>query len=192
MRLHEDAARDSAVPSEVLLIRHCEAVGSAPDAALTEHGRAQAAELAVLLDAQAVDALVSSPYRRARDSAEPLALRARLSLELEPRLREWELPWIAPEQWPDALRPILRGESALPREVETLAAARARGLAVLREALARHRRCALVTHGKLLALVLAELQGRDPFDVFVELRNPHVFAVRGDASHGAVRSLWSP
>ncbi len=160
------------------LVRHCESAGQEPDAPLTARGHDQAQALATFLRTAGVARVVSSPWRRARETAVPLAA----AVALDERLREWQVPFIASAEWPQALRPIFAG-AALPADVEPMTAARARGLAALADA---PDGAALVTHGKLLALVLGALRGVDPYDVFLTLENPHVFAVSHD---GAVRSL---
>ena len=153
--------------STAWLVRHCESAGQDVEAPLTRRGRGQAEQLAVALHSRSIGGLISSPYRRARESAQSLMARTGLELELDWRLREWELPWIPAAQWPHALRPIFAGHAQLPVEVEQISAARTRGLAALGDALARERSPVLVAHGKLLALLLSEIQGRDPFEAFV-------------------------
>jgi 2,3-bisphosphoglycerate-dependent phosphoglycerate mutase len=163
------------------LIRHCESTGQEPDAPLTARGYAQARALAVQLAPPAHGPVITSPWRRARETAAPLA--GDVAPVVDPRLREWQLPFIPVEEWPRALQPIFAGTVALPSEVESLADARARGLAAVREAPPA---AAIVTHGKLLALVVSALGGLDPYAVFVGLQNPHVFEL---SASGAVRAL---
>ncbi|HEV7732390.1 MAG TPA: histidine phosphatase family protein [Candidatus Binatia bacterium] len=171
----------------VLLIRHAESSGQEPGVALTGRGLAQARALAAALSDEPIGKMVSSPFLRARQTAGPLA--AHTKLHIDARLAEWQLPRLPDAEWPHGLRPILTGSVPLPAGVESVHAARARGLAALREAAARADGVpALVTHGKLLALVLGALQGIDPFDIFVTLRNPHVFDVQMTGSTSAVRS----
>jgi hypothetical protein len=75
--------------------------------------------------------------------------------QIDERVQGWQLPWIPNAEWPETLRVILTGRAQLPADVEPIFAARARGLAVLHEVLAETSGLpALVTHGKLLALVL--------------------------------------
>lgn len=60
-------------PVRVYLVRHCESSGQQPDAPLTALGAAQAEQLAAFLRPFGVGWIVSSPFRRARQSVEPLA-----------------------------------------------------------------------------------------------------------------------
>jgi 2,3-bisphosphoglycerate-dependent phosphoglycerate mutase len=133
--------------------------------------------------------VVSSPYRRAYQTAEPLA--EGTQPQIDERLREWQLPWIPNAEWPEALRSILSGRAQLPADVEPVAAVRARGLQALHEVLANVSGLpVLVTHGKLLALVVSGIDGRDPYEVFMSIRTPHVFEVVGSDAGLQVRSVW--
>jgi 2,3-bisphosphoglycerate-dependent phosphoglycerate mutase len=174
----------------VLLVRHCESTGQAPEAPLTAHGHAQARELANKLAVHPLAAIVASPFRRAHETLEPLAARTGLEIDVDARLAEWMLPFVPPGAWPAGVAPLLRGQQAPPPGFESLDAARARGLAAFRDALAAGGGTrVLVSHGKLLALVVAALRGTDPFDVFVTIENPYVFAVDGGPGSVVVRDV---
>lgn len=176
---------------KALLVRHAEASGQERDAGLTARGVGQAQELADALRGEPIARVVSSPFRRARQTAEALA--GRREVYIDARLAEWQLPWIPPTEWPEALRAILTGDSPLPPGAEPAGVARARGLAALRDAMtSTDGVAALVTHGKLLALVLSELQKIGAFEAFKSLRNPHVFEARTSGARLEVRSLWFP
>ena len=95
-----------AEPTRLWFIRHGEVeapyvgtfVGSL-DVALSDVGRHQAAAAATFLEAAKVDAVLSSPRRRARDTAAPLARHHGHGIEIkdvfaEMDFGEWEgLPW---------------------------------------------------------------------------------------------------
>lgn len=59
-----------------------------PDPRLTELGRAQAAEAAAALAAQDVRRLIASPYTRTLETAEIIAARLGIAIEIEPLVRE--------------------------------------------------------------------------------------------------------
>ncbi|HEX5079994.1 MAG TPA: histidine phosphatase family protein [Geminicoccaceae bacterium] len=59
-----------------------------PDPPLTGAGRAQAEELAELMAAEGVARLISSPYRRALETASIIARRLDLAIAVEPLVRE--------------------------------------------------------------------------------------------------------
>jgi broad specificity phosphatase PhoE len=82
---------------DVLLIRHAEPERVAPgspsapaDPVLTERGRGQAERLAVWLEHEPIDAVLSSPLRRARETAEIVAARLGLDVELNDGLQEYD------------------------------------------------------------------------------------------------------
>ena len=174
-----------------IFIRHAESSGQEPAASLTASGAVQARELAATLHSASIDRVITSPFRRARQTAEPLAVRA--TLELDDRLAEWQVPWVPDAEWPRELRRVLSGDTALPDDVEPRDAAIARGLDAFREAATDKTGVpALVTHGKLLALVLSALGGGDPFELFMTFRSPHAFEVQAVGSVFEIRTLWHP
>jgi phosphohistidine phosphatase SixA len=73
----------------VLLVRHAEALPGDPDELrpLSPAGRAAARALGDQLAAQKLDAVVSSPLLRARETAEPIARATGLAPEADERLR---------------------------------------------------------------------------------------------------------
>jgi probable phosphoglycerate mutase len=79
---------------ELILIRHAEAEtaetrdGTPADPKLTSRGREQARAVAHWLLRKPIDRILSSPARRARETAEVTASRAGLELTVDPRLRE--------------------------------------------------------------------------------------------------------
>jgi phosphohistidine phosphatase SixA len=72
----------------LILVRHAKAEPGAPDAErpLTQKGRERARELGELLAARRPDAVVSSPLRRALETAAPIAEAAGLDVEVDDRL----------------------------------------------------------------------------------------------------------
>jgi probable phosphoglycerate mutase len=158
-------------PSPWLGIRHAQSVWNAQarvqgqaDPPLSDEGRAQAGALAPRLASLGLAALVTSDLRRARETAEILAPRLGLPVELEPGLRERDLgawsglthPEIA-RRWPDDYARWRAGDPALrPGGGESRRALRRRVGAALARLRARHPGgcLALVTHmGVLRALV---------------------------------------
>lgn len=82
---------------ELLLIRHAEPVRIGPGTAagpadphLTERGRVQAHRLAVWLGADPIDAVLSSPLLRARETAEPVGRALGLDVEVVDGLMEYD------------------------------------------------------------------------------------------------------
>ena len=81
---------------ELLLVRHAlplrvaTADGSPADPALSEEGRDQAQRLKRWLESEHLDAIYTSPLRRARETAEPLARVRGLDPRVEPGVVEFD------------------------------------------------------------------------------------------------------
>lgn len=70
----------------IYLVRHAEKQADSPDPGLTPAGEARALALAERLSEAGLAAIYSSPYRRTRDTAAPVAARTGLSVtEYDPR-----------------------------------------------------------------------------------------------------------
>ena len=76
----------------IYLVQHGDKERVPGDPGLTELGRGQAVVTARWLQRMKLNALYSSPLRRARDTAEPIARAAGLPVQLDSRLRE-RLNW---------------------------------------------------------------------------------------------------
>jgi 2,3-bisphosphoglycerate-dependent phosphoglycerate mutase len=160
----------------VYLVRHCQAAGQEPAAPLTADGLAQAEALADFLAPLRPDRIVSSPFRRAIASVEPLAVRLGLSIEVDPRLVERILrapvpPGSPSEDWQTLLRRSFDESDLRLKGGETSREALARAHAALADARAYGAaRTVLVSHGNLSALMLGI-----GFDGWRSLTNPDVF-----------------
>ena len=83
---------------ELVLVRHAEPIrigaeesgGEAVDPELTRRGHEQAQRLATWLAAEPVHHVVSSPLRRATETAQPVAATHGLDVEIMDGLREWD------------------------------------------------------------------------------------------------------
>ena len=87
----------------VIVVRHAKAAPGGPDTArpLTDSGREAALMLGELLAERKLDAVVSSPLLRARETAEAIAAAAGLEVEIDERL--------APGADADSLRAAVAG-----------------------------------------------------------------------------------
>jgi 2,3-bisphosphoglycerate-dependent phosphoglycerate mutase len=174
------------------LLRHCTAVGQAPDAPLTPAGRVQAESLAAALVGHGVERIVSSPWQRAIDSIAPFARRLGLTLETDHRLTERALGTDLTD-WRTALRATFDDPDLCYPGGESSRAATARGLAALADALhGGARTVALVTHSNLLALLLRHFDPRIGYAGWKALTNPDVFRVRLSDDTVDVERIWRP
>jgi 2,3-bisphosphoglycerate-dependent phosphoglycerate mutase len=169
------------------LVRHCRAAGQAPEAPLTEEGLAQAERLAGFLAPLAPDRIVSSPFRRAVQSVEPLAERLDLPIELDDRLRE-RLLTTAAGDWLEPLRRSFDEVDAVLEGGESTRAAAARAAAALDDLRAHGAATTVVvSHGNLTALILRHFDGRSGFAEWRALTNPDVFRI----VDGRPERIWS-
>jgi broad specificity phosphatase PhoE/ribonuclease HI len=122
---------------------------------LTDHGRAQARAAAHRLRADAPTAVVTSPLRRARETAAAVAEACRVDLAEDEDLREtdfgdWEGCTFAEvaERWPAELRQWLADPGRPPPHGESFLCTERRLRAALRRLLTGHRggRVVVVTH----------------------------------------------
>ncbi|HEY3112024.1 MAG TPA: histidine phosphatase family protein [Chloroflexota bacterium] len=173
--------------STLYLVRHCRAAGQAPEAPLTAEGLAQAERLADFLAPLAPDRIVSSHFRRAVQSVEPLAARLNLPIELDDRLRE-RLLTTASGDWAEQLRRSFDDLDAVLEGGESTRAAMARGAAAIEAALANGARATVVAcHGNLSTLILRHFDGRAGFAEWRAMTNPDVFRIVA----GQPERIWS-
>ncbi|THF71959.1 histidine phosphatase family protein [Deinococcus sp. Arct2-2] len=166
----------------LLLIRHAKAAGQAPDAPLTPEGRDQAAQLAETLAGLGITRIVSSPWVRGVDTAQPLAERLGLPVQTDERLTERVLSGTESTDWPERLRESFSDDRLTLPGGESGHTARTRILAALEDARDPVGMTAVVSHGNLLALAL----GLD-YDGWAGLRNPDVWVWTAKAS-----ARWEP
>lgn len=172
----------SGTPTQVLLLRHGQTAMSVQkryagvtDAPLTDVGLAQAAAAAQRLAAVGLDAIVSSPLRRTRQTADAVAALCGLPVEVDDGFREtdfgqWEGLTFAEvrERWADELGHWLADPLATPPGAESFADAEARVLAALNRLLAAHtgQRVLVVSHVGPIKSLICSVLGAPPAAVF--------------------------
>lgn len=165
--------------ARLILIRHCESSGQAPDAPLTDAGSRAAQVLADRLTLLAPDAVYSSPYRRARGTVAPFAERAGLPIVEDSRLHERILAATPLDDW---LEHIRRSYADVDHRAgaggETLREVEARGSAALAViAAAGHALPLAVSHGNLISAILRAADPSFGFEGWRALRNPDLFEI---------------
>ena len=155
---------------QVLLVRHAlplrseHGLGSAPD--LSDEGKAQVARLPAALARFPISRVVSSPQRRAVQTAEPVAAARELSVEVDERFAEYDrdLPVYIPieqirEENPKEWARLAQGH--LPSAVDE-GAFRARVLAAVDDLVTAadpEDTVAVFSHGGVINLLLHEILG---------------------------------
>jgi len=154
---------------ELLLIRHAlpvrrEASDGPADPELSEVGHAQAKHLAAYLSSEAVDAVYSSPLRRARQTAEPLAEAFGREIVVEPDVAELDRDaseYIPVEELRDANDPrwqaMVDGSWMLQHEAPELFSARV--IDAVERIISAHagERVAVVCHGGVIGRYTAHV-----------------------------------
>ncbi len=163
--------------STIYLIRHCETTGQAPDAPLTPRGEEQARRLCTQLLELPITHLISSPYRRALDSIQPLTTALKLPITREDALKERQLSAVPLDDWQDHLRLTFIDPDYTCPGGESSRIATKRITRVVEKALQQHDGSILVTHGNLLSLYLHSIDPTFGFEESLQLKNPDIFKV---------------
>jgi 2,3-bisphosphoglycerate-dependent phosphoglycerate mutase len=187
---------------DLLWVRHAEPERIAPgtgvpaDPPLTARGRDQAERLAAWLAVEPIDVVLSSPQRRAIETAEPVARAHGLDVEVVAGLVEYDVQsdsYIPMEELRATSDPKLAAMYEGRWEEfggESTDAFRTRVAATLDEVVATHpgRRVVAVCHGGVINVALAVVLGLDRHLWF----DPHYTSLsRMVASRTGVRSLAS-
>ncbi|MGE5703603.1 MAG: histidine phosphatase family protein [Clostridia bacterium] len=174
------------------LIRHCQAEGQAPDAPLTPLGREQANQLASFFQEIAVDRIVSSPFLRARQSVELLALAKHLPVETDDRLTERVLSGNPLDNWLEQLRQSFDDLDLCLEGGESNRTAMNRAIAAIDSVLSHEAVTTLiVTHGALMTLLLKNFDNRFGFTEWSNLSNPDVYQICVSDDQATVRRVWA-
>ena len=161
---------------ELLLVRHAEPMritegeGEGPaDPGLTERGHEQAARLGAWLAHEGIDAIVTSPARRARETAAPLAAALGLEPEIDEGVAEYdaastsyipieELRELKDERWYATIEGRWSEVGGVdPHEFQ------ARVVPAVESLIDRHagQRLAVIAHGGMINVYLAHVLGID-------------------------------
>lgn len=167
--------------SSIYLIRHCETSAQNPEAVLTPVGLEQAISLSRSLSFLCFKRIVSSPYRRAVQSAEPLAEACGIEIEIDLRLRERSLGTIDGGNWLESLALTFNDVDLSFPDGESTRVATNRAMEALNDILrTKSRPVAMFTHGNLLSLIARSFDPSLGFDFWRGLKNPDVYELTND------------
>lgn len=166
----------------LILVRHCQSEGPAPDATLTPQGVLDSWTLVGRLEALGVDAVYSSPYARAAATVMPFVVAAEADIRFDARLRERAVRHIDGfEAWLEHMRRGFADPRYRLDGEECFADAAARGCAALAEiAGAGHRLPAIASHGQLISAILHTADPGFGFDQWRALAMPHLIEAEHD------------
>lgn len=165
----------------IFVIRHAQCLGQEPGAVLTPDGTRKAVQLAESLADSGIERIFSSPYRRAMDTATPIAERLGVPVIQDQRLVERLLSPVPIADWRERLRASFDDfDLALPGG-ESSREAMWRAEAAWADVVQVGGCSAIVTHGNLTALMLRSLDPRWGFEQWAALAAPDVY--RADRSN---------
>lgn len=164
---------------KIYLIRHCEAEGQPAEAPLTDNGFQQANQLSEFFRDIPIDRIISSPYKRAVQTVEPLAKRINLEIEKNELLIERVLSSQNLSDWLEKLRATFDDLDVKFEGGESSREAKERIVTVIEEVLnSEELNTIIVTHGNLLSLLLNLYQHQFGFEDWRSLKNPDVFLLK--------------
>ena len=180
----------------VFLVRHAHSDWSSGEArSLSKQGNATAKLLGDRLSDQPIAAIYSSSSRRAVETVSPLAERLGLEITMVERLRERDVPEVAPGEFEQLIKDAWRLPDVSPRGGESNVHAQARGLDVLQKIVARHpdQHIVIATHGNLMALMMNGLDRSYDYEFWRGLSFPDVYRLTLDGDRlASVERAWDP
>lgn len=177
---------------KIYLVRHCETVSQDPESPLTENGYKQTKALAHFFKKKKIDAIRSSPFRRARESIEPLAQQRNIEIIEDERLTERVLSSINLPDWYEKLQETFINKELRFTGGDSSQEAMNRIVNVIEEiSKSNHKDVIVVTHGNILALLLHYYDHTFGFKDWEKLRNPDVFVLGIGGDEARVRNIWN-
>jgi len=173
----------------IYIVRHCSADGQSPHADLTAEGIVQAEKLAGFFSELEADRVISSPFTRARRTAEPIADAKGIHIEEDSRLAERTLSSHAFEDWLLKLEDTFLDDHLKYEGGESSYEAKERVCKVVDE-LPDGSKVILVTHGNLMTLLLRCYDERIGFQEWQALTNPDVYRVQLTDNDVQVERIW--
>ncbi|MGM7722298.1 histidine phosphatase family protein [Metabacillus sp. Hm71] len=176
----------------IYLVRHCEANGQEADADLTVRGFNQAIELSNFFSDFTVERIISSPYKRAMKTVQPLAERLKIEIESNSNLSERILSTSNLPDWYDKLRITFEDLEVKYDGGESSQEAMQRILEVIEEVFqSDFEHTVIVTHGNLLSLLLHHYNKEFGFDGWKNLSNPDVFLLKKENNQVIYDRIWN-
>lgn len=175
----------------IYLIRHCAAEGQKPEAPLTDKGIQQAIDLAAFFEKRKVDRIISSPFKRAIQTIQPLACELDIVIEMNHQLSERVLSTRNMPDWYDKLRDTYVNFDLKYEGGESSREAANRVIEVVDEVLKSDaKNTIIVTHGGLLSLLLNHYDKNFGFEQWATLSNPDVYLLTSE-NQITFERLWN-
>lgn len=162
----------------IYIVRHCKAEGQEPDAPLTREGVLQTKRLVETLAGVEIERIISSPYRRAKDSVIPLAQHLNIPVELDQRLVERILCQGFNAAWQQHLKISFDDLDFCLVGGESSRTAMQRIVSVVNEIEHDSAKITLLaTHGNLMTLLLKYFDNNIGFSEWKNLGNPDIYRI---------------
>jgi len=160
---------------------------------LSKQGRVRALHLAEELDTYVPEAIVSSDEPKAKETAEILAGRLRLEVQILPGLREHDrslVPYLSHEAFQGSVRDFFQNPDVLVFGSETADQAHARFYQTVHSVLNEHssKTIVVVTHGTVISLFVSRLTGSSDLELWSRLGLPSFVAMELGSNTLIVRS----
>lgn len=175
----------------IYVIRHCEAEGQLPESPLTDKGVKQSIDLAVFFDHIKVERIISSPYKRAIETIQPLANYSNVEIEIDNKLKERILSTTHLSDWFQKLRATYDDMDLKFEGGESSQEAMTRIVEVVEGALKGDiENTIIVTHGNIMSLLLNHYIKKFGFNEWNNLSNPDVFLLKFESNKVTYKRLW--
>ncbi|MBS4223142.1 histidine phosphatase family protein [Bacillus sp. FJAT-49682] len=176
---------------KIYIIRHCEAEGQAAETKLTDRGRNQAADLSKFFANKKVDRIISSPYKRAIHSIQPLANQLNIEIEIDGQLTERVLSTKNFPDWFEKLKTTYDDLELKYEGGESSQEAMKRIIEVVEKVFnSENENTVIVTHGNIMSLLLTYYVKDFGFEGWRNLSNPDVFLLRNVDKKVTYERVW--
>ncbi|KIL12664.1 hypothetical protein C2W58_02108 [Bacillus pumilus] len=174
------------------IVRHCQANGQSEDASLTPQGIAQSHALAQFFNGIHLNQIISSPYKRAIQTTEPLAHTRQLRVKIDQRLSERVLSLKPMDDWYEKLKLSFTDLHLTCEGGESSLEAMNRIVEVLYEQINSGKdRTLFVTHGNIMSLLLKHADSTIGFKEWEKLSNPDVYVLKYfKPDHIEIERIW--
>ncbi|KEP26453.1 histidine phosphatase family protein [Bacillus zhangzhouensis] len=174
------------------IVRHCQADGQSKDAALTPQGIAQSHTLAQFLSSIHLNQIISSPYKRAIQTIQPLAHAKQLKMKIDDRLSERVLSSKPMDDWYEKLKLSFTDLNITYEGGESSQEAMNRIVEAFYEQIHLEENHTLfVTHGNIMSLLLKHADSNIGFNEWEKLSNPDVYVLKYfNSDHLEIERIW--
>lgn len=177
---------------KIYVVRHCEAEGQSSGSSLTATGFRQANELAGFFNNFKVERIISSRYKRAIQTIQPLAERLNVEIEMKSQLEERVLSTESLADWFEKLRKTFDNPDLKFEGGESNEEAKNRIMEVVDDVFkSEFENTIIVTHGNLMALLLNHYNKEFGFNQWANLSNPDIYLLNSDSKGVTFERIWN-